>query len=30
MQYHFIKDNLSIFSVEEMCECFGAQSQRIL
>jgi transposase InsO family protein len=23
MQYNFIKDNLSIFSVEEMCECFG-------
>jgi transposase len=23
MQYTFIKNNLSIFSVEEMCECFG-------
>lgn len=23
MQYNFIKDNLSGFSVEEMCECFG-------
>ena len=23
MQYNFIKDNLSAFSVEEMCECFG-------
>ena len=23
MQYHFIKDNSDLFSIEELCDCFG-------